>query len=125
MHCPKCSSPMEPVVFSGVTVDRCLACEGIWFDGTEHRDLKKIKGAEAVDTGSVKVGREHDKMAGVPCPVCGTAMLVKPDPYQPHIHYDVCPESHGVYFDAGEFRDFVKEDFADFFKSLLVKNRKT
>jgi Zn-finger nucleic acid-binding protein len=116
---------MEPVVFSGVTVDRCLACEGIWFDGTEHRDLKKIKGAEAVDTGSVKVGREHDKMAGVPCPVCGTAMLVKPDPYQPHIHYDVCPESHGVYFDAGEFRDFVKEDFADFFKSLLVKNRKT
>jgi hypothetical protein len=28
-----------------------------------------------------------------------------------------------VYFDAGEFRDFVKEDFADFFKSLLVKKR--
>lgn len=124
MHCPKCSSPMEAVAFSGVTVDRCVACEGIWFDGTEHRDLKKIKGAEAVDTGSAKVGKVHDAMEGVVCPVCAKVMEVKLDPYQPHIHYDVCPDAHGVYFDAGEFRDFVKEDFGDFFKSLLVKNRK-
>jgi Zn-finger nucleic acid-binding protein len=61
---------------------------------------------------------------GVNCPVCGKVLEVKPDPYQPHIHYDVCPDAHGVYFDAGEFRDFVKEDFGDFFKSLLSKNRK-
>lgn len=123
LHCPKCSSPMKAVEFSGVTVDRCVACEGIWFDGTEYRDLKKIDGSAAIDTGSEKVGKEHDKMTGVPCPHCGATMTVKADPYQPHIHYDVCPEAHGVYFDAGEFRDFVKEDLGDFFKSLLTSHR--
>jgi Zn-finger nucleic acid-binding protein len=121
LHCPKCNSPMDPVTFSGVTVDRCTACEGIWFDGTEARDLKKIKGAESVDTGSAKVGKEHDAITGVPCPVCGSVMATKPDPYQPHIRYEVCPQAHGVYFDAGEFRDFVKEGLGDFFKSLLAK----
>lgn len=121
LHCPKCSSPMEIVEFSGVTVDRCMACQGIWFDGTEHRDLKKAKNGGSVDTGSVKVGREHDKMTGVDCPVCGAAMETKPDPYQSHIRYEVCPASHGVYFDAGEFRDFVKDDLGDFFKSLLSR----
>ena len=78
-----------------------------------------------MDTGSAKVGKEHDKMTGVGCPVCGAAMEVKADPYQPHIHYDVCPRAHGVYFDAGEFRDFVKEDLGDFFRSLLAKSRKS
>ena len=125
LHCPKCSSPMEPVEFSNVTVDRCLACEGIWFDGVAHRDLKKIRGAEAIDTGSVELGREHDKMVGVNCPVCGAVMEVRPDLYQPHIHYDVCPQAHGVYFDAGEFRDFVKEDITDFIKSMLIRNPKS
>lgn len=121
LHCPKCNSPMEPVTFSGITVDRCKACQGIWFDGVEHRDLRKMKGSETLDTGSAKVGMENNDIAGVPCPVCAETLEIKADPYQPHIHYDVCPRAHGVYFDAGEFRDFVKEDLGDFFKSLLAK----
>ncbi len=124
LNCPKCNSPMEAVAFSGVTVDRCVACEGIWFDGVEHRDLKKIEGSAAVDTGSAKVGKEHDKMEGAACPVCGEEMATRNDPYQSHIRYDVCPKAHGVYFDAGEFRDFVKEDLGDFFKDLLAGIRK-
>jgi Zn-finger nucleic acid-binding protein len=68
---------MEAVVFSGVTVDRCKACAGIWFDGVEHRDLKKIKGADTLDTGSVKVGGEHEKLEGVACAGCATAMEVE------------------------------------------------
>jgi Zn-finger nucleic acid-binding protein len=114
---------MEPVTFSGVTVDRCTACEGLWFHGTEARDLKKIKGSESVDTGSVKVGKEQDKITGVACPMCGKTMETKPDPYQAHIRYEVCPDADGVYFDAGEFRDFVKDDLGDFVKDLLAAAR--
>lgn len=121
LHCPKCHSPMEAVEYAGITVDRCKACQGIWFDGVEHRDLKKIKGSEAIDTGSETVGKAFNDQQGARCPVCGEELEVKADPYQPHIHYDVCPNAHGVYFDAGEFRDFVKEDLGDFFKSLLAK----
>lgn len=123
LSCPKCHSPMEPVEFSSVTVDRCKACQGIWFDGTEHRDLKKISGSGGIDTGSAKVGKEHDTHSDVPCPRCGQTMTVQVDPYQPHIRYEVCPDRHGVYFDAGEFRDYVKEDLGDFFKSLLNPKR--
>ena len=115
---------MDPVTYAGITVDRCTRCQGIWFDGIEHRDLKKVKGSESIDTGSAKTGHKNDAMTGVPCPTCGLAMEVKPDPYQPHIHYDVCPAGDGVYFDAGEFRDFVKEDLGDFFKDLLAAKRK-
>ena len=124
LNCPKCNSPMEAVAFSGITVDRCKACQGIWFDGVEHRDLKKAKGAESIDTGSAKVGKEHDKMDGVACPVCGDEMAARPDPYQSHIRYEVCPRAHGVYFDAGEFRDYVKEGLADVFKDIMAGIRK-
>jgi Zn-finger nucleic acid-binding protein len=115
---------MEPVTYSGITVDRCSRCMGIWFDGVEHRDLKKAKGSESIDTGSAKVGHEYNTMTEVKCPVCGALMDNVADTYQPHIHYEVCPEAHGVFFDAGEFRDFVKEDIGDFFKGLLGARKK-
>jgi Zn-finger nucleic acid-binding protein len=114
---------MEPVTFSGITVDRCKACQGIWFDGVGHRDLKKAKGSAAVDTGSVKVGREQNKITGVACPICGKTMETRPDTYQPHIRYEVCPDSDGVYFDAGEFRDFTREGLGDFIKDLLARKK--
>lgn len=124
MHCPKCNSPMEPVTFANVTVERCMACEGIWFDGTTARDLKKVAGGASVDTGSAAVGKEQDKMVGVACPVCGKKMETRPDTYQPHLRYEVCPDGDGVYFDAGEFRDYVTEGLGDFVKDLLANARK-
>jgi Zn-finger nucleic acid-binding protein len=115
---------MEPVTFANITVERCVACEGIWFDGTMARDLKKIKGGASVDTGSAKVGKEQGKMEGVDCPICGKAMVTRPDPYQPHIRYEVCPDADGVYFDAGEFRDYVTDSLGDVFKDVLASLRK-
>lgn len=124
MQCPKCQSPMEPVEFSGITVDRCTACGGIWFDGVEHRDLKKIKGSASLDTGSAKVGKVNNEITDVPCPKCAMVMTSRQDPYQTHIRYEVCPQAHGVYFDAGEFRDFAKDDLMDFFKDLMAGIRR-
>ena len=114
---------MDPVAYDGVTVHRCTRCQGIWFDGATYRSLKKVPGADKLDTGSAATGRRNDAIKDVLCPVCRTVLEVKPDLYQPHIHYDVCPAGDGVYFDAGEFRDFVKEDLADFFKDLLAGRR--
>jgi Zn-finger nucleic acid-binding protein len=114
---------MDPVTYAGVTVQRCTRCQGIWFDGATYISLKKAPGAAKVDTGSASQGRKHDAMTGVLCPVCRTVLEAKPDLYQPHIYYDVCPNGDGVYFDAGEFRDFVKEDLTDFFKDLLAGKR--
>src|SRR4051812_38844805 len=105
MECPKCDSEMEAVTFKTVTVERCTQCRGIWFDGVEHKELKAMKGSESIDVGSPKVGKEYDDMEGVSCPVCAEAMSRVADKFQPHIHYEVCPKGHGVFFDAGEFKD--------------------
>lgn len=118
MECPKCDSAMEKVTFKEVTVDRCTQCKGIWFDGVEHKELKKMKGAETIDTGDAKVGKEYDALVDVPCPVCEETLKKVADKFQPHIFYDVCPKGHGVYFDAGEFKDFKEETLGDFFKGL-------
>ena len=124
MECPKCDSAMEKVEFNTVTVDRCTQCKGIWFDGVEHKDLKKMKGSESIDTGSEKVGKEYDEMENVACPSCGETMARVEDKFQPHIHYEVCPSGHGAYFDAGEFKDFKEEGLMDFIKSLSLLRKK-
>ena len=42
MNCPKCQAAMELITFEGVTVDRCTACKGIWFDANEQKLLKEM-----------------------------------------------------------------------------------
>jgi len=109
---------MEAISFQDHNLQRCTQCQGIWFEQAQHKLVKREKGAESVDIGKSAVGREYDKMENVPCPDCGILLERRPDALQPHIFYDVCPQGHGIFFDAGEFRDFVKEDIMDFFKGL-------
>lgn len=115
---------MEKVTFNDITVDRCIQCKGIWFDGVEHKDLKKMKGAESLDTGSEEIGREYDTVKDVACPICHETMERVSDKFQTHIHYEACPVGHGVFFDAGEFKDFKEETLGDFVKSLKLLGRK-
>ncbi len=41
MHCPKCGLTLHPVVFRGVTIDKCFHCHGVYLDEGE---LDKIAG---------------------------------------------------------------------------------
>jgi uncharacterized protein len=121
MDCPKCKSEMEFGILSGMRVERCLQCLGIWFREAEHHLLRKVKGAEQIDIGPAELGREFDSAENVPCPECGDIMQRLPDVSQPHIHYENCPAGHGVFFDAGEFKDFQEKTVGDFFKRLVAK----
>ena len=121
MDCPKCDSIMEAVTFNSITVDRCTQCLGIWFDKIEYKDLKKMKGADAIDTGPSKLGQEYDSMKNVRCAVCEDAMERVHASFQPHLHYEICRKGHGAFFDAGEFKEFAQEgSLADFVKSLAL-----
>jgi hypothetical protein len=35
MRCPKCGMELAEIEFKGIKVDRCVACNGLWFDGGE------------------------------------------------------------------------------------------
>ncbi len=123
MQCPKCNSLMNPVVFDSIEVDQCSHCEGLWFDILEHEDLKKVAGAEAIDTGDPKKGAEYNKVDHYPCPRCSGGMVRMVDREHPHVWYELCHSCQGAFFDAGEFRDFKQGSFTGFLKDLFAGER--
>ncbi len=118
MNCPKCEHPTEAVAYEGIEIDRCTNCGGLWFDALEAEHLKEMKGSEAIDTGEAEVGQVYDESRLVSCPKCRVAMIRMSDPEQPHIHFESCPTCYGVFFDAGEFRDYREHTVMEFLKGL-------
>ena len=39
LGCPRCGKGLAPVVYQGVTVDQCPACQGVWLDRGELETL--------------------------------------------------------------------------------------
>jgi len=124
MNCPKCDCAMETVKYQGIEVDRCVNCQGIWFDMLEAEHLKKIEGSESIDIGDPQVGKGFNEIDRVECPKCCGPMLRMVDRTQPHIRYESCPVCYGVFFDAGEFADYKEETVLDFFRDLMAGERK-
>ena len=118
MMCPKCISPMVKVTFGCIEVDRCTDCQGLFFDEFEKELLRKLNGADTLDIGDVKTGREFNKVDRINCPRCTSLMIRMVDLEQPHIWFEHCTVCGGSFFDAGEFKDFKEETLGDFFKDL-------
>ncbi len=115
---------MAKAVFGGAVVERCTNCQGLFFDEFEKETLRKMKNAEALDTGDAKVGKWFNKVDRIECPRCGSRMIRMVDLEQPHIWFEQCKVCGGSYFDAGEFRDLSHHTVLDFFKDMLVVERK-
>ncbi|MBN1818707.1 MAG: zf-TFIIB domain-containing protein [Sedimentisphaerales bacterium] len=124
MKCPKCNGDMESVQYEDIEVDRCTSCEGIWFDMLEADKLRTMSGSEAIDTGDPKLGREYDDIHNVICPKCQTQMIHMVDRRKPYIQYEACTVCYGLFFDAGEFRQFKHQTVLDFFRNLSARSRK-
>lgn len=117
MKCPKCDSPLKPLVHQDVEVDRCSYCGGLWFDAFEHEELRELDGSEKIDyspatsvptrTGSGLCPKDQQRLFGMP--VTG----------QPHIAYEFCGFCHGVFFEAGEFRDFKEVTFSERLRAVF------
>lgn len=123
MNCPKCGGKMQLVMFEGIGVERCTECRGLWFDMLEHEHLAAIEGSEAIDFGSDELGERFNDIDDIDCPKCSSPMLKMVDVDQPHIWYEGCPGCYGVFFDAGEFRDYKEKSVFDFFRALFTKER--
>ena len=119
MKCPKCSAEFETVKYENISIDRCSGCQGLWFDMLEKEDLKHIEGSELIDIGNAEVGKLNNVITKIDCPVCDVAMINMVDKDQMHIHYEYCPSCYGVFFDAGEFRDFKEYTVIERFKQML------
>jgi len=72
--------------------------------------------------GDPEVGRAQNSNFDAICPRCEVPMMPESDKKQAHIHYEQCPDCKGVYFDAGEFRDYKELTIGEFFKSMFNRN---
>lgn len=122
MDCPKCNIPMnerEMRTLQGlVTYDQCTNCKGFWFDTGEAEKLKDQWRPDFIDGGDPETGKEFNKIRDVNCPRCGKQMEKVADPKQRHIQLETCSE-HGVFMDAGEFRDYTNETLMDVFRGAV------
>jgi len=114
---------MVKVTFACLEVDRCTDCQGLFFGEFEKEQLRKLKGADALDIGDVKTGHEFNKVDRINCPRCTSLMIRMVDLEQPHIWFEHCTVCGGSFFDAGEFKDLAHHTVLDFFKDLTVRGR--
>lgn len=123
IRCPKCSADMEQIDIEGTIIDRCVSCNGIWFDEGEIEALSNKKSAAMIDTGSTVVGKLYNDIDDYPCPRCGGKMEKNFDSRQRHIWYESCTDCKGSFFDAGEFLDLAQLTVSDIFKRLATPRR--
>jgi len=113
---------MIEVTHGEIVIDRCTNCHGLWFDEDEAHHLKKLEDSHVLDIGDAKVGWKWDSHTEIHCPHCGKQMEKVADPKQKHIWYEICHE-HGMFMDAGEFKDFKEESILDWFRGLIKGDR--
>jgi Zn-finger nucleic acid-binding protein len=102
-----------------VTIDQCSSCRGIWFDTGEAERLKDTWRSDWLDSGDPAKGRKLNEVRDVKCPRCDKKMEMVSDPKQKHIRLETCLE-HGVFMDAGEFKDYKNETLMDIFRDAVA-----
>lgn len=124
MQCPKCHTDMKQIEFEGVQVDRCYNCYGLWFDFQEQQLLRDKPGATQLDSGDLATARQTNLIRKIYCPRDGALMTPLVDLKQPHIEYEACPHCYGVFFDAGEFKDYSQVTLLESIRELFAQRTK-
>ncbi len=127
MFCPKCGGKFEEISDKEPGEGyRCKQCSGLWFQRESNLSEVSDETARSLDRGDATIGKIYDLMSNINCPTCKIKLVSINEPDQDHIHYEICRNCFGVYFDAGEFSDFViKADnlsrIHDFVEKLVNK----
>jgi Zn-finger nucleic acid-binding protein len=103
MKCPKCQiENIGEFSIQGVTVNRCAACDGIWFDAHE---LNELLAEDARHVSALLRGQSQDQADGKKgqCPRDSSTLLRVYSSIDKSVIIDACPECHGIWLDGGEF----------------------
>jgi Zn-finger nucleic acid-binding protein len=119
IQCPKCNAPMQPMQVEHTEVDRCTACEGLWFDALEERDVRAKESVDLLDPPGAVAHNGHNDRRRVDCPRCHTPMIRLLDRQTRTVWYESCPVCYGKFFDAGEFRAIQPRSLMDALRQLI------
>jgi Zn-finger nucleic acid-binding protein len=111
--CPRCAGDLEPISIGGVTVDRCRACRGHWFDGDEIEHALDVttKGVSREEGAAMRAALPEwrqplEEIRYLACVRCGERMARRQVAPRAGVIVDVC-RNHGVWFDGGEMEQFA------------------
>ncbi|MEX1237984.1 MAG: zf-TFIIB domain-containing protein, partial [Pseudomonadales bacterium] len=78
------------------------------------------EGADSIDVGDEFMGAKYSQIQEIICPKCHIEArhIVNHDPYE--IRFESCPNCHGSFFDAGEFRDYMEDQIFEQFQQLIA-----
>lgn len=104
-HCPVCRAVLRPVVCSGVTVDVCLRCRGLWFDASELERILELPGpvfhtSRLAHTDSEPTNRRCPRRHG-----SMRSQEIVPGGFA----YDRCPACGGLWLDFDRIRLLLQD----------------
>jgi Zn-finger nucleic acid-binding protein len=115
---PPLSTEKHP---SGLTIDRCTTCGGVWLDPGEMEQAERIareRGKGRKDEGVViadlyrrtydNARRAQQERPPIDCPACGDPMFEREWIYGSALRVEVCMSCRGVWLDEGELDDLAR-----------------
>ena len=112
--CPICKTKLDQAIFSGVEVDYCPSCLGIFFEDNELKLAKDYKDRN-LRWLDIDLWKDETKFKITPgirlCPSCRLPLY---EVYygDSRVIVDVCNLCQGIWLDRGEFKrivDYLKE----------------
>lgn len=109
LRCPACTQELTPYTceLSGLEIDSCFYCRGLWFDNNELRRFfsspklyNKFRLPEHNFKVKIKDAPEQRK-----CARCEDTALVEAGVDQ--IVVDECPQCRGIFLDSGEITRLI------------------
>lgn len=101
MKCPRCHAAAVILELSGVEVDYCEECGGIWLDAGELDILLGDNAESVMQEFRVKKFCRDKRLR---CPACNRKM----EKIQiGETLLDRCPAGHGLWFDQGELEEVI------------------
>ena len=117
-RCGKCGGQFTARLHTGLILDRCTSCGGLWLDSGEANRLL----GEAIVQGTHqkvtwKDSAEFDNVVGS-CPQCRVGLKSYSVPKQ-KASFEVCHLCLGVWLDKHEIQLFENQDVITWFRTLL------
>ena len=119
MECPKCKCVMNEIADESFSAMKCTGCSGIWFRDGSHEIAKTIEGISAIDENDTNAAAAYDEIRDIFCPECNKKMIKMVDKAQLHIKFEACTYCRGVFFDAGEFKDYAEHKLIERIKQAI------
>jgi len=102
LDCPACRQLLIVAERSGIELDCCPGCRGLWFDATELELVVEKLGLPQVPRADSRFALAESKERPRPCPRCDRVMEKVFFDAGRSVVVDWCARGHGLWFDRGE-----------------------